>query len=195
MKHLQIDEILDNEHYERSRESFRADIVGLKRQRRVSVGDLVTLVFENRSTIKFQIQEVMRAEKIVSHQRVQEELDTYNELLPGTDQLSATLFIEVTDQDRMRDTLDSLVGIDHGDALFLEIGNQRVAAAFEEGHSNEIRTSAVHFLTFTLTPDQANAITTATAPVKLLVDHSNYQASTELSAGVLASLAEDLNTY
>ena len=63
MKHLQIDEILDNAHYERSRESFRADIVGLKRQRRVSVGDLITLVFENRSTIKFQIQEVMRAEK------------------------------------------------------------------------------------------------------------------------------------
>jgi len=70
MKHLQIDEIQDNEHYELSRESFRADIVRLKMLRRVSVGDLITLVFENRSTIQFQIQEIMRAEKIVSHQRV-----------------------------------------------------------------------------------------------------------------------------
>jgi hypothetical protein len=193
MKHLQIDEIQDNEHYELSRESFRADIVRLKMLRRVSVGDLITLVFENRSTIQFQIQEIMRAEKIVSHQRVQEELDTYNVLLPGTNQLTATLFIEVTDQPRMRETLDRLIGIDRGDALFLEIGGERMAGEFEGGHSNEVRVSAVHFVTFNLTPKQANAITTATAPVSLVVDHPDYQASVSLSADVLASLADDLN--
>jgi hypothetical protein len=193
MKHLQIDEIQDNEHYELSRESFRADIVRLKMRRRVSVGDLITLVFENRSTIQFQIQEIMRAEKIVSHQRVQEELDTYNVLLPDANQLTATLFIEVTDQARMRETLDHLIGIDRGDALFLEIGGERMAGEFESGHSNEVRVSAVHFVTFNLTPKQSNAITTATAPVSLVVDHPDYQASVSLSADVLASLADDLN--
>lgn len=90
MKPLKTDDLISIEEYDRQRASFRASIIALKQRRRISVGPLITLVFENRDTLRFQVQEMIRAESIVDPVKVQEELDVYNALLPDPDELSAT---------------------------------------------------------------------------------------------------------
>src|SRR5688500_12513547 len=96
---LTLDDIIDLRAYERERDAFRARIIDLRRRRRVPVGPIGTLLFENRDTIRFQVQEMARAERILSDEAIQHELDTYNALIPEPGQLSATLFIELTSKD------------------------------------------------------------------------------------------------
>jgi hypothetical protein len=107
---LVIDDIEDLRTYERGRDAYRRQIIELKRRRRVAVGPFVTLVFENRETVRFQVQEMARAEKMVTDEQVQGELDIYNALLPTPGELSATLFIELTDEASLREWLPKLVG-------------------------------------------------------------------------------------
>ena len=102
MKPLTVQDLLPADQYERTRDEFRRRIIALKEHRRIAVGDLVTLVFENRDTILFQIQEMIRAEHIVAAERIREEVGTYNEQIPGPQELSATLFIEVTDPTKVK---------------------------------------------------------------------------------------------
>jgi len=116
---LTLDDIADLRAYERERDEFRARIIELKRTRRVSVGPVLTLVFENRDTIRFQIQEMARAERILTDAGIQAELDIYNALLPDRGQLSATLFIELTDDQSMRQWLPRLVGVERSIVLRL----------------------------------------------------------------------------
>ena len=112
MKPLSASDIAGLAEYEALRPAYREAVIAHKRPRRVPVGDKVTLVFEDRETLRFQIQEMLRIERTSRHQDVQHELDTYNELLPGERQLSATLFVEITDRDQIRSELDRLIGID-----------------------------------------------------------------------------------
>ena len=100
MKQLIQTDLLSMADYERQREQFRSQIIALKQRRRISVGPLITLVFENRETLRFQTQEMIRVERILEPHKVQEELDVYNVLMPGSGELSATLLIEITEQDR-----------------------------------------------------------------------------------------------
>ena len=109
---LTIDDIVDQRAYERERAEFRRHVIALKRLRRVGVGPFVTLVFENRDTIRFQVQEMARVEKIITDQGIQTELDTYNPLIPEPGQVSATLFIELTDKAQLEEWLPKLVGIE-----------------------------------------------------------------------------------
>jgi len=134
--------------YERQREEFRSRIIALKQRRRISVGPLITLVFENRETLKFQTQEMIRVERIFDPAKVQEELDVYNALLPSGGELSATLLIEITDEARMQHWLDTFMGLDHGQKVAIVAGNERVFGEFEGGHSHETKISAVHFVRF-----------------------------------------------
>lgn len=193
MKPISADDIVDIAKYESERIELRSHIIEVKRHRRVQVGDLVTLVFENRDTIRFQIQEIMRAERIVMESRIADEIDAYNDLIPGPGQLSATLLIEITDQEHLKQILDRLIGIDRGGTTFLVIGDERVEAEFEGGHSNEVQVSAVHFITFSLTPNQARALAPGGPRAALVIDHPNYQAEVELRDDVRASLAEDFD--
>ena len=192
MKPLTTDDIVDIASYERERPEFRKRVIELKRHRRVQVGELVTLVFENRDTMRFQVQEIMRAERIVLEERIREEVDAYNELIPRAGQLSATLLIEITDQEHLREILDRLVGIDRGGTTFLVIGSERVEGEYEGGRSTEVRVSAVHYVTFDLTPAQVAAFAPGGPPIALVVEHPNYRAEQPLAPGVRASLAEDL---
>ncbi|MGZ4793547.1 MAG: DUF3501 family protein, partial [Ilumatobacteraceae bacterium] len=114
---LTVVDIDDLRAYERVRESHRAEMIELRRRRRVAVGTIVTVAFENRDTIRFQIQEMVRAERIVTDEGVQEELDTYNPLVPEAGQLCATLFIELTSDEAMREWLPKLVGIEQSVVL------------------------------------------------------------------------------
>jgi hypothetical protein len=192
MKQLTTADVLDIAQYEKQRESYRNRVMELKKHRRVQVGDLVTLVFENRETIKFQIQEIMRAERIVNDNRIQEEIDTYNELLPGSNELSATLLVEIQDKDRLREILDQFIGIDRGGTTFLEIGGERAEAEYEGGHGTEVRVSAVHYLRFRLTPQQAQRFADTSVPAKVIIEHPSYKQEAIIPDSVRASLIEDL---
>src|SRR5215470_16717864 len=111
MQKVTLDEIVGSERYEKIRDEFRHRIIELKKHRRVSVGDYITLVFENHETVLFQIQEMLRAERITDIDKIRFEVDTYNELIPGEGELSTTLLIEITEQKHIRPALVKLIGI------------------------------------------------------------------------------------
>jgi hypothetical protein len=112
MRRLTLDDIADARAYERERAQFRDRVIALKKKRRVAVGPFVTLVFENRDTIRFQIQEMARVEKLYSDEAILHELDTYNPLIPDPGALSATLFVELTSKDDLMEWIPKLVGIE-----------------------------------------------------------------------------------
>ena len=182
--------------YERERPDFRAHVIALKKRRRVHLGDIATLVFENRDTIRFQIQEMARIEKLVTDEAIQGELDTYNPLIPAPGQLSATLFLELTSDDQLREWLPKLVGIER--SILLEAGDgdatTTVRALPEEGHAAQLTreetTASVHYVRWELTADEVAAI--ERGPVRLSVDHVAYRASTDLDGHTLAELVADL---
>jgi hypothetical protein len=161
--------------YERQREEYRKRIIDVKRRRRIAVGDLITLVFENRDTLQFQIQEMIRAERIYDPQKIQDELDVYNALLPGTGELSTTLLIEITESDRMQYWLDLFMGIDHGEKVGIKAGPETAYGEFEGGHSHETKISAVHFVRFRPTTSMRKAFEDLRTPVSLSIRHSSYQ--------------------
>jgi hypothetical protein len=188
-----LDQIIGLERYEAVRDELRREIIGHKRHRRVAVGDDVTFVFENHATVYFQIQEMLRAERITDLDAVREELEVYNALLPQPGQLSATMLIEIVDQEHVAERLLRLLGID--ESVRLEIGDRFVVRGeFEPGRSREDRLSAVQYVRFSLPAPARAAFTDASLSVRLRIDHPNYRAATELSAPVRASLAEDLGT-
>lgn len=175
MKALTTDELISIEEYDRRRESFRADIITLKQRRRISVGPLLTMVFENRDTLKFQIQEMIRAERILDPAKIQDELDVYNALLPDPDELSATLMIEITDPAQIKHELDRFMGLDHGNKVTITAGGEIVFGEFEGGRSHETKISAVHFVRFRPTASMNRAFADLTQPVTIRVDHGGYR--------------------
>ncbi|RME55911.1 MAG: DUF3501 family protein [Deltaproteobacteria bacterium] len=193
MEKITIDDIKDLTTYEIERPEFRKEIIALKKIRRVPLGDRVSLVFENRKTVLFQIQEMLRAERIVLPEKVQEEIDVYNELIPPPNHLSATLFIEIREQARIKEYLDAFLGLDQGERIYFEIdGATRSAARFEAGRSKEDRISAVHYLQFPFEGVVREKFLDPSLPAHLVLDHPNYQARTGISPALRRSLIEDL---
>jgi uncharacterized protein DUF3501 len=192
LKPIDVSEVLNLHEYERQRPALRERVIALKRHRRVSVGRYLSFVFENRETVQFQIQEMCRVERIVDPARVAEEVEVYNALLPDRGELSATMLIEIEDKAEIQPVLDKLLGIDVGDYVRLEVGDDVTAGTFEAGHSDEERgkISAVHFVRFRLSERMRRAF--PTADVWLTVDHPNERARTRLSAETRSSLAQDL---
>ena len=192
MKPLTVQDVLPIEEYERLREAFRRRIIDLKQRRRLSVGNLVTVVFENRETVLFQIQEMVRAERILRPERVSEEVAMYNEQIPRAGELSATLMIEVTDPQLVKPVLDRLQGIDRGQTVGIRVGPHLVYGVFEQGRSNEEKISAVHYVRFPM-PDAVKALMEDPAvPMQVVVTHPRYQAAQSVSEEMRRSLLEDL---
>ena len=134
MNLLTPQDLLPIEEYEQKREAFRSQIIALKQRRRISLGPLITLVFENHDTLRFQVQEMVRVERIVDPGKVQDELDVYNALLPSQGELSATLLIEIPDEDLLKEMLPRLVGVEQ--SLYAKVGGLVVPAAGEEGETH-----------------------------------------------------------
>ncbi len=189
MNKIVLDDILGFSAYEKVRQQFREDIIEKKKQRRVSVGDKVSIVFENRDTVIFQIQEMLRAEKITDLDKIREEIAVYNELIPNSGELSATLFLEIADQANLREDLLKFLGIDK--AVFFKVGGHVVAGCFEEGHSKEDKISAVQYVRFPFDPKAREALVNG-EPAELFIDHPNYKARALLTAETQASLVRDL---
>ncbi|MBI1728269.1 MAG: DUF3501 family protein [Candidatus Rokubacteria bacterium] len=195
---IQLNDVLNFFEYEKVRAEMRERVIDLKRVRRVPVGEHLSFVFENRATVLFQIQEMCRVERITDDVRVQDELDVYNALLPGPGELSATLFIEITDKDQIQAVLGRYIGIDAGGIdvgpmVWIQVGKDfALPGEFEAGHSDEEKgkLSAVHFVRFAFPPEAVRAF--ASAPVHLVVDHPAVRARVELTAETKAQLLEDL---
>jgi len=172
--------------YEGVRDQFRREVISAKNDRRVTVGPFMTFVFENRLTVKFQVQEILRIERITEPGHVAEELAGFNTMLPGPGQLSATMLIELTGEDlAVKAQLAKLVGL--GRHLWLEQGGVRIAGDLEGGRDDGTKIAAVQYLRFPV-PD-AQALLKQAA---LVVDHPAYSHRLELSLATRRSLAQDL---
>lgn len=198
---LTVEDIADQRAYERERDAFRREVIATKKLRRVTLGPVVTLTFENRTTVRFQVQEMARAERMVRDEQIQEELDIYNRLLPAPGELSATLFLEMTSDEELRRWLPRLVGVER--AVELRIGDGAVGepdvvgSVPEAGHESQLTretvTSAVHYVRFRFRPDQIEAF--RAGPARLAVAHPAYPEGVpgvELSDATRAELARDL---
>jgi hypothetical protein len=193
MRKLTLADIKDTRAYERERDEFRRHIIDLKRRRRIALGTIMTIVFENTDTMRFQVQEMARAERMMTDAQIEHEVETYNALIPDPGQLAATLLIELQSEAQLREWLPKLVGIQRHVALVLANGEQvRGVAQDEERLSREDTTPAVHFLTFTLTPEQIDVF--ANGPVRIVVDHPAYREDVELSDVQHAELLGDLRS-
>jgi hypothetical protein len=193
MRKLTVDDIVDHRAYERERDTFRAHIIEMKKHRRIALGELVTIVFENTDTMRFQVQEMARAERMLTDEAIQTELDTYNPLIPEPGNLSATLFIELTSDDQLRGWLPKLVGIEHSPELRLSDGSV-VRSTPDPAHAAQLTreeiTASVHYVSFPFTDAQVAAF--AAGPVRLAINHPNYGESVELLPATVAELLTDL---
>jgi hypothetical protein len=194
MKKIEFGEILNIYEYEKVREQKRREVIEIKKKRRLFVGDLVHLVFENRDTVWFQIQEMIRAERMVRDEEIQQEIDVYNELIPEKNQLSITMFIEIPDEEERKRLLPELVGIH--DHLWFHIGNKHSIRAEADERSKEDyqygKAAVVHFLKLNLTPEQAKDF--AELQVRVEINHPNYKAMVEMPEEVKAELVKDLQS-
>lgn len=190
MKRVQRAELLDNAAYEAVRVVRRQRVIELKRARRVHLGEHMSLVFENRDTVLFQIQEMVRTEQITREAAIEHELDTYNELIPDEHELSATLFVEYEDTSERDRMLTLLAGVE--DKFALLVDGERVPVRNETRGTRSDRTTAVHYLKFPLGERLAGLVRTLRAPIALSVEHPHYRASSPLPVATLKELASDL---
>jgi hypothetical protein len=192
---LALGDILDQRAYERVRDAMRAEVIEVKRRRRLHLGTVVTVSFENRLTMQSQIQEMLRVERVVTDEGVLEELKAFNPMIPEPGQLCATLFVELTSDAQMREWLPKLVGIENSIVLRLADATQvrgTVDEQHAEGLTRETVTAAVHYVRFEFTPDQVQEF--AKGGVQLRCDLSNYLEAIELPDFTVAELLNDLRT-
>ena len=192
MQTLTSADLIPYEEYEKQREAFRANIIALKQRRRISVGPWITLVFENRRTLQFQIQEMIRVERIFDPAKVQDELDVYNAILPAPGELSATLLIEITDEANIKERLDEFMGLDHGKKVAIVADGEEAFGEFEGGHSHETKISAVHFVRFRPTVSMQAAFANLTKSVTIGVSHGTYREEVPVSGSMREEWLSDL---
>jgi hypothetical protein len=190
MKRVERNEILDLGTYEQLRPRFRDRVVEEKKLRRVGLGSNISVLFENRDTVLFQVQEMLRTERITKESGILHELETYNELIPLEGELCVTVFIEYPDSEERDRMLVGLAGIE--ERFYLEAGGERVYFVGKTRGDDPNRTTAVHYLRVPLGESARRAIVDMTRPVIVGVDHPQYTARTELSEATTRSLAEDL---
>jgi hypothetical protein len=175
MQKLTRDDLYSLEEYAKVRKDFRGEVLEHKKNRKVHLGENATLYFEDRLTMQYQIQEMLRIEKIFEEEGINEELDAYNPLIPDGSNLKCTFMIEFDDVAERKDALAKMIGIE--DKVWIQIdGNDKVFAIADEDleRDTEEKTSSVHFMRFELTPDMVQAAKSG-ASLSMCIDHDNYQ--------------------
>jgi len=195
MNKLTRSDLMSLEQYAEQRPEFRKKVIAHKKNRQVSVSDHTTLYFEDRLTVQYQIQEMLRIERIFEAEGIDEELDAYNALIPDGSNLKATFMIEYEDERERKEALQQLIGIE--DKVWVQVdGFDKVWAIADEDldRENAIKTSAVHFLRFELDEDMIVAAKQG-ADINIGIDHPNCQHSVEpVDKSISDSLMNDLNT-
>ncbi|MFN8053652.1 MAG: DUF3501 family protein [Acidimicrobiales bacterium] len=193
---LTIDDISDLRAYERERDAFRSHVIAVKRRRRIALGPFVTLLFENRDTIRFQIQEMARVEKLISDEAIEGELRAYNPLIPEPGHLSATLFIELTSEELLREWLPKLVGIERSILIDAGDGSAPIRCEVDPAHESQLTrddiTASVHYVNWSFSPEQVEAF--ANGAPRVLCDHPEYGHVTDFTTENQAELLADLRS-
>jgi len=193
MKQLSAEKMLNIIEYEKVRSDYRKDIIDYKKHRRIKIGPNLAIVFENERTLSFQIQEIMRAERIVHNEKIQEEIDIYNSIMPPMNGLSATLFIEVTQEDQIKPVLNQFIGLTTGQTIFLDFDGEKVFAQFEQGREEEDKISSVHYLQFKLESGQAEKLADQNSKLKIGIEYNKYKYLVDLTNHTKESLYEDVS--
>ena len=192
MAQITRDSLMTLEAYSRARPEFRARVMAHKKHRSVALGEHVTLIFEDELTIRYQIQEMLRVERIFEDEEIQSELDAYNPLVPDGANWKATMMIEYPDVAERSRMLAKLIGIE--DRVWVAVaGHPRVHAVADEDldRQNETKTASVHFLRFELEPSMVRALKGG-ASLAMGVDHPAYSATATVDAATRESLVNDL---
>jgi len=190
---IKRDSLMPLEIYARERNAFRAKVLEHKKKRKVTLGEHLALDFEDELTIRYQVQEMLRIERIFEEEGIQHELDAYNPLIPDGSNWKATMLIEYPDAEERRRMLAQLKGIER--RVWVQVEEcERVFAIADEDleRENEEKTSSVHFLRFELSAAMRERLRRG-ARVAVGADHPHYQASAELAPEVSSALAADLN--
>jgi hypothetical protein len=190
---IRRESLLSLEAYARERNAFRSRVMDHKKRRTVHLGEHLTLLFEDELTIRYQVQEMLRIERIFEEEGIQHELDAYNPLVPDGSNWKATMLLEYPDEQERRRMLARLKGVE--DRVWVQVGDhERVAAIADEDleRENEEKTSSVHFLRFELTAAMAKALRQG-ATLTVGVDHPEYAVTAQLGPEVRAALAADLS--
>ncbi len=193
MQKLSREDLYSLEKYAEVRPEFRARVLEHKQHRRVHLGPIATLYFEDRLTVQYQVQEMLRIERIFEPEGIEEELTAYNPLIPDGSNWKATFMIEVPDEEERRQVLARLIGIE--DRVWVKVaGFDPVYAIADEDleRETEEKTSSVHFMRFELTSEMAAAVKQGAA-IEAGVDHPEYSHRLEVPEPVRASLARDLD--
>jgi hypothetical protein len=192
MKPLTRENLFSLEQYSEKRPAFRAQVIEHKKHRRVDIGENLSLYFEDRLTIQYQVQEMLRIERIFEADAIQEELDAYNPLIPDGSNLKCTAMLEFEDVAVRKERLAQLVGIEH--LVWLQVaGLDKVYAIANEDleRSTEEKTSAVHFMRFELTNEMIDALRNGAA-LSFGTDHAGYPYTTEVTEETRQALLQDL---
>lgn len=194
MNKLTRDDLFSLEKYAEVRPEFRARVMAHKKNRRLPIGPNATLYFEDSLTMHYQIQEMLRAERIFEAAGIQEELDAYNPLIPDGSNWKATFMVEFPDEEERRTQLQKLIGIErHVWAQVADFSRITPVADEDLERETEDKTSSVHFLRFELTPEMAAAVKQG-ASISMGIDHPAYAYSADpVSQNIRDSLAEDLS--
>ena len=192
MKALVQDDLMNILEYEKVRDEYRKEMIEYKRHRRITLGPYITITFENRETMKFQIQEMMRTERMVQDHQIQSELDIYNSLLPQQNGLSATLFIEIKDAIQIRPILNQFIGLTTGKTILIRKDDLKIYAQFEEGREEEDRISAVHYIQFHFSESEKISFLDEDQPAELIINYNEYNYNETLPSKMIDSIYEDL---
>lgn len=181
--------------YRSSREEYVKRMIAYKKSRRVKLMENISLLFENRDTVLYQIQELAHSEDLTDPKELAEYIEIYSGMLPGHSELSATLFLEMDNQLKLEEFLVKLKGIEHH--LSLQVGSESVQAVFEEVHDDREFTTSVHYLKFPLPKTAAHTLQQAASDdaikVELVLAHPNLHAQVALSQDTIKSIAKDLS--
>lgn len=191
MRKVKREEIVTREEYEKVRPSFRETILKMKAVRRIAVGPYLTFLFENRETMKYQIQEMMRVEHITEENAIEHEITTYNELVPGKNEIKATLLIELDDPIVRHVKLRELVGLQNHVSLFID-NDYHVEAEFDDRQIETDKLSSVHYLTLSLT-DQAVGALMQTENVEIVTTHPGCSYRQKLESSQIQALKDDIS--
>jgi hypothetical protein len=193
MQTIQRNEILPLGDYEAIRPHFRARVIEEKRARRVRLDDQLAVSFENRDTVLLQIQEMLRTERITAEPAVAHEISTYNDLVPGPDQLSLILWVEIPEKPLRDRLLVELAGLE--DSVRFEVDGKsfEVKGPRPDGFM-EGRTTAVHYLKVQLSPEAAASVKSGKGTAAIVITHASHPLRVELGRATIARLAEDLSS-
>jgi hypothetical protein len=190
MKKIELADIKNLYEYEKIRQDYRKKIIEIKKHRRISLGNRLTFVFENRETVLFQIQEMLRTERIVDEAKIQNELDIFNQLIPEESELSVTMFIEMTEQWKFKKTLESFADIED-DHLYIKINRDFLYAQFDRNQIRKNGLSSIQYIKFKFNKEQKETFLYKNDVIFLCIKHPEYSFYTAISDDMKSSLRVD----